>query len=168
MGMRGAQHDVHNVGKLRHHMRKSVEHMLNPLVRRKQAERQQHLPAAHAELVLVEIRGNEWYIGNAVRDEIDFGRRRPVHLFEDLSSPAPSSPPIASRRASNSCITRCWSAFGLEENGVKRSHHRRPQFSEQRQQMAAGRPPENSEFVLDRNNVRRCSRSGSARPDGKN
>ena len=87
VGVRGAQHDIDDVGKLRHHIRESIEHMFNPLVRRQQPERQQHLLSAHAELVLVIIRGDEWHVGNAMRDEIDLGRRRLVHLLQDRSSP---------------------------------------------------------------------------------
>ena len=41
----------------------------------------------------------------------------------------------------------------LEENGVERGDDRRFQFAQQRQQVAAGRPAENSELVLDRDNV---------------
>jgi hypothetical protein len=41
----------------------------------------------------------------------------------------------------------------LEENGVERADDRRCQSAQQHQQVAAGRPAENSELVLDRDNV---------------
>ena len=41
----------------------------------------------------------------------------------------------------------------LEENGVERGDDRRFQFAQQGQQVAAGRPAEDPELVLDRDNV---------------
>ena len=75
--MRGAQDDINNVREFRQNLRQSVQHMLNSLVRRKQPEREQHNPSFHAKLVLVIIRIDKRYVGNAMRDEIDLGRRAP-------------------------------------------------------------------------------------------
>ena len=83
MGVGSAQHQVDEVGKLRHHLRERVEHVFDPFVRREQSERQQHLSSIHSELALVEIRRHERYVGNAVRNEIDLARRRPVYLLQD-------------------------------------------------------------------------------------
>jgi hypothetical protein len=54
-------------------------------------------------------------------------------------------------RAINSRITRYWSAFGLRRTVW--SDHRRFQFAQQGQDVAAGRPAENPEFVLERDHV---------------
>ena len=56
VGMRGAQHDIDDVGKLGQDLRQRLEHVLDALVGREQAEGEQHQPAFHAELVLVVIR----------------------------------------------------------------------------------------------------------------
>ena len=87
VGVRGAQHDVDDLGKLRHDIRECVEHMFNSLVRRQQPEGQQHLLSAHAKLFLVTVRGGEWHVGDTMRDQIDLGRRRLVHLLQEVSSP---------------------------------------------------------------------------------
>ena len=63
VGMGGAQHDVNHVGKLRQDLRQRLEHVLDSLVRREQAEGEQHHPAFHAELVLVEVRIHERDVG---------------------------------------------------------------------------------------------------------
>ena len=83
--MGGAQDDINNVGKLRQNVRQGVEHIFDPLVRRKQPEREQHHPAFHAELVLEMGRIDKTYIGNAMRDKIDFGWRCLVNLLQHLS-----------------------------------------------------------------------------------
>ena len=80
VGMGGAEDDINNLGKLRQNLRQGIEHVLDALVRRKQAEREQHHPSFHPELVLEISRIDEAYIGNAVRDKIDLGRRRLVNL----------------------------------------------------------------------------------------
>ena len=90
MGVRGAQNDVDDIGKLRHEFRKRVEHVFDAFVRRKQSESQQHLLALHAKLVLVKIRSNKRDVGNAMRNEIDLCRRRLVNLLQDLSVRVPS------------------------------------------------------------------------------
>ena len=86
VGMRGAQHDVDDVGKLRHDIRERIEHLFNPLVRREQPEGQQHPPSVHTKLFLVMIRGDEWHVGNTMRDEIDLAHWRLVHLLQEVSS----------------------------------------------------------------------------------
>ena len=68
-------------------MRQGVEHIFDPLVRRKQPEREQHHLAFHTELVLEIGRIDKTYVGNAMRDEIDLGRWCLVNLLQHLSPP---------------------------------------------------------------------------------
>ena len=67
-------------------MREGIEHICNPLVRRKQPEREQHHFSFHAELVFEIGRIDKPYVGNAMRDEINLGRWRVVNLLQHLSS----------------------------------------------------------------------------------
>ncbi|MGH7967269.1 MAG: hypothetical protein ACREIC_00935, partial [Limisphaerales bacterium] len=71
--MRLAQHDVNDVGKLRQDLWQRIEHVFDALVRREQAEGQQHLFARHHELVIEIIRVGERHVGDAMRDEINLG-----------------------------------------------------------------------------------------------
>ena len=80
VGMGGAQHDIDDVGKLGQDFRQRLQHMLDSLVGREQAEGEQHQPAFHAELILVEIGVHERDIGDAVGDDVNLGRRRLVDL----------------------------------------------------------------------------------------
>jgi len=79
--MRRAQHDIDDIRKFRQNLRKRVKHLFDALVRREQPKGEQHEPSFHAELVLVKIRIDERNIGYAVRDEIDFSRRRLINLL---------------------------------------------------------------------------------------
>ena len=69
------------------------------------------------------VRGDECDVGNAMRDEIDLGRT--ASRYTSCKMVRPRSVMTTSRveRAINSSITRRWSAFGFEENGVERGDH---------------------------------------------
>src|SRR6516162_10142090 len=84
--MRGAEDDINHLGELRQNQRQGLEHVLDTLVRRKQAEREQNQPPFHPELVLEISRIDEAYIRNTMRDEIDLRRRRLVYLLQHLSA----------------------------------------------------------------------------------
>ena len=98
--MRLAQHDVNDVGKFADDVRQRAQRVLDALVRREQAEGEQHLLARHAELVLEIIRVGERHVGNAVRDEINLGGRRLIDLEQKFPTAFSSSPPAASRAGS--------------------------------------------------------------------
>ena len=55
--------------------------------------------------------------------------------------------------AINPSITRRWSALRLLQNGMKRGDDGHPQFAQERQDVAAGRPAENAELVLQADDV---------------
>ena len=84
VGMGGAQDNVNHLGELGHDLRQSVQHVLDALVGRKQAEGEQHHLAFHAELVLKVGRIDEPHVGNAMRDQIDLGRWRVVDVLQHL------------------------------------------------------------------------------------
>jgi hypothetical protein len=85
--VRGAEDEINRVGKLFENRRHRADHVLDALVRRQQAECQQHLLAFNLELILVEIRVDERHVGDAVVDDVDFLRRHFVDLFEKLAPP---------------------------------------------------------------------------------
>ena len=87
-----------------------------------------------------------------MRDEVDLGRRRLVHLLQDRSSPLRHDHQPG--RAGDQFLHHTMLVgVRLEENGVERGDDRRFQFAQQRQQVAAGRSAEDSELVLDRDDV---------------
>ena len=132
--------------------RQRVEHVLDALVRREQPERQQHQPALHAELVLVVIRIDERHVGNAVRDEIDLGRRRLVDLLQHL--PAPLGHDHQPGRARDQFLHHApLVGVRLAQDGVQRGDDRHAQLAQQRQHVAAGRPAEDPELVLHADDV---------------
>src|SRR5690242_7771143 len=84
--MRGTQDDVNDIGKLVENLRQRLQNILDPLVRRKQTESEQHHLSFHVKLVF-EIGGiDETYIGNAMGDKIDLRRRRLVDVLQHLSA----------------------------------------------------------------------------------
>ena len=106
--------------------------MFNPFVRREQPEGQQYLPSAQAKLLLVPIRGDEWHVGNPVRDEIDLGRWRVVHLLQDGSSPFrhDHQPSRVDDQFPHHAVLV---GVGRAENGMERGDDRRGQSAQQDQ-----------------------------------
>src|SRR5258707_14744418 len=62
---------VNHVLVLRQDLRQGLNHIFDSLVWRKQAEREQDGLSFHGKAVLVEIRIQEWQIGNAMRNHVD-------------------------------------------------------------------------------------------------
>ena len=152
VGMRGAQHDIDDVGELGQDFRQRLEGMFDSLVGREQAEGEQHQPAFHAELVLVEIRIDERDVRDAVGDEINLGRRRLVNLLQHLA--AALGHHHQPRRAGDQFLHHApLVRVGLAQEGVQRGDDRHAQFAQQRQHVAAGRPAENPELVLQADDV---------------
>jgi len=113
--------------------------VLDSLVRGEQPEREQHRPSFHAELVLVVVRIDERYVRNAVRDEIDLGRRRLVHLLQH--QPSALGHDHEARRARDQLVHHApLVGVRIAEDRVERRDDRHSQLAQQRQQMAAGGP----------------------------
>ncbi len=84
--MRGPENNIDDVGELRQNPRQSVQHMLDAFVGREQPEGQQHHAAFHAELIFKIGRIDKADIRDAVRDQIDLGRRHMVNVLEHPAS----------------------------------------------------------------------------------
>ena len=150
--MRLAQHDVNDVGKFPDDVRQRPQRILDALVRRQQSEREQHLLARHAELVLEIIRVGERHVGNAVRDEINLGRRRLINFAQKFPAAfahhhQPGRKP--DQLAHHAPLLR----VRLAQHRVQRGDDGHLQFAQQRQHMAARRPAENAELMLHANHV---------------
>ena len=61
--MRRAEHDINHVRMLRENRRQRFDDVLDPFVRREQAEGQQHRLALYAKLILVKVRIDERHVG---------------------------------------------------------------------------------------------------------
>ena len=87
-----------------------------------------------------------------MRDEINLGRRRLVNLLQHL--PAALRHHHQPRRARDQFLHHApLVGVGLAQDGVQRGDHRHLQLAQQRQHMAAGRPAENPELVLQADDV---------------
>ncbi len=150
--MRLAQHDIDGIGKFPDDVRQRAQRILDALVRREQAEREQHLLARHAKLVLEIIWVGERHVGNAVRDEVNFGRRCLINFAQEF--PAPFGHDHQPRRepdqlAHHAPLLR----VRLAQHRVQRGDDGHLQFAQQRQHMTARRPAENAELMLHANHV---------------
>jgi len=76
--------DVHGLGASRDDGGHRVDHIFDALVRREQAEGEEHGPAFDTELVLAGLGRRR--VGDAVVDEVDFLRRCAVYLLEELGA----------------------------------------------------------------------------------
>ena len=83
--VRRPEHDVDHLGMGRDDGRQGLDDVLDPLVRRQQAEGEQHLVAFDAEAMLALARGG--HLRNAVRNDVDLRRGHAV-----ASPPARSAP----------------------------------------------------------------------------
>ena len=126
--------------------------MFNALIRRKKPKCQQHLLTGHAKLVLIMIRGDERYIGNSMRDEVDLSQWRMINLLQHRLSPLSHN--NQPRRVRDQFLHHTiLVGVRLEKNRMKGRDHRRMQLTEQSQQVTTSRATENSELMLDRDNV---------------
>ena len=85
--VRFTEHDIDQVGMLADQLWQRPNCVFNTLARREQAERQHHLAALDAELVLVDSRVDKRDIRNAVRDHLDLFRTDPIGFLKDLDGP---------------------------------------------------------------------------------
>ena len=112
VGVRRTEHDVDSIRPAFQNRRHRINHHLDALVRRKQAERQNDRPVAETELGLGFVRFDECELWNSVRDDLDFfvrdlinGPQQFTAFFghdHDLSEGAPP----ARRPRHNSCPVR--------------------------------------------------------------
>ena len=84
MRMGRARHQVHHVFVFRQDLRHGLNYVFNALVRREQAEGEQHRFAFDAEAVLVEIGIEKGQVGNAVRNQVDLAARHLEDFLQKL------------------------------------------------------------------------------------
>ena len=127
--------------------------MFNPLVWRKEPEREQYQPAFHSELVLVIIRIDKRDIGNAMGNEINLCGRGLIDLLQHLS-PALRHHYEPGRARDQFLHHTPLLRIGLAQHRVQRRHDRHSQFPQQPQDMAARGSAENSKLMLQTHDVR--------------
>ena len=106
----------------------------------------------HAELVLEIGRIDEAHVGNAVRDEIDLGRRRLVNVLQHLP-PALSHDHQPGRERDQLLHHAPLVGSRLAQNGMERGDDGHSQFAQECQDVTAGGPAENAELVLQADDV---------------
>ena len=146
------QHDVNDVGKFADDVRQRAQREFDALVRREQAEGEQHLFAGHAEFILEIIRVGKRHVGNAVRDEINFCRRRLINVAQKFPA-AFAHHHQPGRKPDQIAHHAALLHVGLAQNGVQGGDDGHLQFAQQRQHMTAGRAAENAELMLHANHV---------------
>ncbi len=150
--MRGAQNNVNDIGKLSQNIGQSVEHILDSLVGRKQAEGEQHDLSFDAELIFEVGWIDESHVRNPMRDRIDLGRRRIVNILQYPTSPLGHDNQPGRERDQLLHDTPLVGAR-LTQNGVERRDNGHPQFAQERQNVTAGGSAENAELMLQADDV---------------
>ena len=89
--MRGAEDDVDDVGKLANDLRQRLERVLDPFVRREQAERESDVLPLDAELFLEAVRIDERHVGNAMRDDVDLRGGHAINIAVETRDLAATS-----------------------------------------------------------------------------
>ena len=149
-GMRGAHHEVDEIGEVTHHRGQRANHGLDAFVRAQQAERQQQAALRDAELRLERLLiGVAIHHGNAVRNDphvlaADAVRAReqvPSHLAHDHELRAVGQHLVDDRRL----IRR-----RALEHGVQRHDHRHAQGADEIEDVAAVVAAEDPVLVLNR------------------
>ncbi len=140
------------LGAARDDGRHRIDHDIDALVRRKQAECQDHRLVGESELGFGLVRFDEGHIGDPVRDQHDLVRRYRVCGRQDL--PAGFRHDDDFRRKGDDLFhDGALSGARLRKYGVKRRDDRHLQAREQFDDVATGFTAENAEFMLKRYDV---------------
>ena len=150
--MRGAEDDVDDVGELADHLRQRLEGVLDPLVRREQAEREDDVLPLDAELFLRRVGIDERHVGNAVGDDVDLRRGDAVDVEQELAAALrhhdESRGELGQFPQHAALIGR-----GLFQHGVERRHHRHADVAQQREDVPPRLAAEDAVLVLQRDDV---------------
>ena len=137
--MRGAEHDVDAFGIAREDRGKGIDHVLDPLVRREQPEREddRRCPRRRADPCspLARAAGRD-----AVGNDVDLAGVDAVDLLEELAPSALITTTRSERRVISS-MTRALRAGRLTEDRVSVRHDRHAQLAQQREQDEPALPP---------------------------
>ncbi len=150
--MCGAEDNVDDFGELRQNLGQRIEHKLDTFVRREQAEREQHHPPLHAELVLEIGWIDESDVVNPVRDEIDLGRRGLVDFLEHPPSALGHDHKPGGER-DHAIHHALLIGVRFAQHRMKRCDNGHPQLAQKRQNVTAGRAAENAELMLQADDV---------------
>ena len=150
--VRGAQHDIDDVRELRDDVGQRVQHVLDPLVGRQQAECQQDLLPFHAELVFEKTGVRERHIRNPVRDDVDLFLGDFVNVPEKFCPlPGHDDQPRGKRKDFLEDLPLL--ARRLLEDGVECRYHRHAHRAQEAEHVPAGGPAVDPELVLDAQHV---------------
>ena len=147
--MRRAEHDVDGVRMLREDRGHRVDHVLDALVGREEAEGEDDRAALDAELVLATAIGRD---GNAVRDDVDLRRVHAVHGVEERRAVAAHDDEAvgeADERVHHGALH----GIGLREDRVERRDDRHAEIAQELEHVAAGLRSEDAVLVLDGDDV---------------
>ena len=147
--MRRAEHDVDGVRVTFEDRRQRVDHVLDPLVGREQAEREDHRTCPATPSCVLAGGAVERHARDPVRDEVDLlARARRAPRAADRAPCALMTTRRSESCASSSMTTRCCAGFGAREDRVQRRHDRHPQLAQQREHVAARLAAEDAVLVL--------------------
>ena len=119
VGMGRPEHDVNEVGKFLEDRRHRAEHVLDPLVRGEQPERQRDVLALDPELVLVEGGIDERHVRNAVGNQVNLDLGNVVGLLQEGAGPL-GHHDHPGRQVDDLVQHPALIAVGLLEHGVQR------------------------------------------------
>ncbi len=150
--VRRPQNDVEEVGEFLEDRRHRLEHVLDPLVRREQPERQGDELPLDPELILVEVRVDERHVGDAVGDQVDLGLRDIVNVTEEAACSL-GHDDQAGRHLGDLPEHAVLIGVRVAQHGVERGDDWRPQIAHQPEDVAAGGTAEDAVFVLEADDV---------------
>ena len=146
------QNDVDRVGVAIDDGRQGFDDVLDALARPEQPEREQNLLAFDTELVLVKTRVHERHVVDAVGDQLDLLIRNVVHVAQQFNAPmGHHNQAVAKIR--QLVHHRPLARIGFAEDRVKGGDDRHAQLAEQGEDVTARRAAEDSELVLEIDNV---------------
>ena len=132
---------------LRQNRRQCPNHVLNPLVRRQQAECEQHELALRAKPVFEIVGIHERKIGHAVRNNIDLSARNRIHFAQEAGRLlAHHNKAIGKLRNlfQHGALIR----IGIAQDCVKRCNQRHLQLVQQRENVTARNPAVDAILML--------------------
>ena len=147
-----ARDHVDHVLVFRQNLRHGLNDVFDSLVRREQAEGEQHRFAFHAEAVLVEIGIEKGQVGNAVRNHVDLAAGHLEDFLQELGREL-AHDDEAVGKLRDLFHDHQLVGVGLAQDRVQRGHDRHLQAAQQMQDMASGRTAEDSILVLQAHHV---------------
>ncbi len=152
VGVGGTQHEIDHIRMALHDLRQGFDGIFDPLAGAEQAEGEQHRAAFDAELSLVEARVEVGHVRDAMEDDLHLGVGRPVGFAQDFRAlPGHHHQSVAAPDQLFHHLSL--GRIRIAQHGVERGDHGHPDFLEEGQQVAAGGPPVDAEFVLDAEDI---------------